>query len=122
MPGGAVVQFITRLFLLESFVSNMPPADLPGFYWDESKNRYFPLADRSRQPHSWKASGSSRAAPLEAQESGGNGASRLDDPRPAKRRRLERRIGMPWSFNAVPSTYAVRNQETQCVFSVLYVI
>ncbi|KAJ3509468.1 hypothetical protein NLJ89_g5207 [Agrocybe chaxingu] len=26
------------------------PAELPGFYWDEARNRYFPLSSRPKQP------------------------------------------------------------------------
>lgn len=26
------------------------PAELPGFYWDEARNRYFPIACRPKEP------------------------------------------------------------------------
>ena len=32
------------------------PLELPGFYWDDAKQRYFPITARSAQPFGWQPS------------------------------------------------------------------
>ena len=92
------------------------PLDLPGFYWDESRQRYFPVTTRSTQPFGWQPTSSAvipvaHTGPIASSSSSGNNSGYNGSvARPRKRRRLAS------SWAASPATFTEREQIKQYDF------
>ncbi|KAI0693223.1 hypothetical protein BC835DRAFT_1089962 [Cytidiella melzeri] len=80
------------------------PLELPGFYWDESRQRYFPITTRSRQPHGWQPSptvaSSTTSQPSSSSATHDAGHAQTTAVRPAKKKR----------FDTFLPTYAARER------------
>ncbi|KAI0087044.1 hypothetical protein BDY19DRAFT_958230 [Irpex rosettiformis] len=84
------------------------PIELPGFYWDEVRQRYFPITSRSAQPFGWQPSPS--VATVSTRTAGPIVTSSQPEPergghevtaRPKKKRRFT---------NTSPPTFATRER------------
>ncbi|KAF5315109.1 hypothetical protein D9619_007379 [Psilocybe cf. subviscida] len=45
---GVAIELARRAFSLSYIISRLMPRELPGLYWDESRNRYFPLSSKPK--------------------------------------------------------------------------
>ncbi|KAI0338875.1 hypothetical protein BDW22DRAFT_1362171 [Trametopsis cervina] len=96
------------------------PLELPGFYWDEDRQRYFPITARARQPHGWQPGGpTATASGLSTQQRSVSSLVKDDErvrtTRPAKKRPLNRTVSQYPPH--IPETYAGRERAKHYLLS-----